>query len=181
VENFKEKLHSVKAFAFDVDGVFTDGTVIIHPSGELLRTSNTRDGYAVYKAIEQGFPVAIISGGTSESVRERFKAIGVTDIYLGVSFKVDALEDFRFKYGLQHDEILYMGDDLPDFEVMQRVGFPTCPSDAAPEIIGISVYISNFTGGKGCVRDVIEQVLKLKGVWLLDKNFKQKEHGRNNT
>ncbi len=171
--NFKEQLNRVKAFAFDVDGVFTDGIVLIHPSGELLRTSNTRDGYAVHKAIQQGFPVAIISGGKSESVRERFKGIGVTDIYLGTNDKVDAMEDFRFKYGLELSEILYMGDDLPDFEVMQRVGFPTCPADAAPEIVAISHYVSNYSGGKGCVRDVIEQVLKLKGVWLIDKNFKQ--------
>lgn len=172
MKNFKEQLHNVKAFAFDVDGVFTDGTVLIHPSGELLRTSNTRDGYAVHKAIQQGFPVAIISGGKSESVRERFKTIGVTDIYLGTTDKVEALEDFRYKYGFELSEILYMGDDLPDYEVMQRVGFPTCPSDAATEIIGISSYISSYGGGKGCVRDVIEQVLKLKGVWLIDMNFK---------
>jgi len=171
--NFKERLHNVKAFAFDVDGVFTDGTVLIHPSGELLRSSNTRDGYAVHKAVQQGFPVAIISGGKSESVRERFKGIGVTDIYLGVSDKVDALEDFRFKYGFELSEILYMGDDLPDYDVMLRVGFPTCPADAAPEIVAISHYISIYGGGKGCVRDVIEQVLKLKGLWLIDKNFKQ--------
>jgi 3-deoxy-D-manno-octulosonate 8-phosphate phosphatase (KDO 8-P phosphatase) len=173
MKNFKEQLHKVKAFAFDVDGVLTDGIVLIHPSGELLRTSSTRDGYAVHKAVQQGFPVAIISGGKSESVRERFNGIGVTDIYLGVSDKVEAMEDFRFKYGLELSEILFMGDDLPDYEVMQRVGFPTCPADAAPEIMGISVYISAYNGGKGCVRDVIEQVLKLKGVWLIDKNFKQ--------
>ena len=171
--NFKEQLHRVKAFAFDVDGVFTDGIVIIHPSGELLRTSNTRDGYAVHKAVNQGFPVAIISGGKSEAVRERFKGIGVTDIYLGVSDKVEALNDFRFKYGIELSEILFMGDDLPDYEVMQLVGFPTCPSDAAPEIVAISNYVSNYGGGKGCVRDVIEQVLKLKGLWLIEKNFKQ--------
>lgn len=172
MKNFKEQLHNVKAFAFDVDGVFTDGMVVIHPSGELLRTSNTRDGYAVNKAIQHGFPVAIISGGKSESVRERFRGLGVTDIYLGATDKVEALEDYRFKYGLELSEILYMGDDLPDFEVMKRVDFATCPADAATEIIEISSYISNFGGGKGCVRDVIEQVLKLKGVWLNDKNFK---------
>lgn len=173
MKNFKERLHNVKAFAFDVDGVFTDGIIIIHPSGELLRTSNTRDGYAVHKAIQHGFPIAIISGGKSEAVRERFKGIGVTDIYLGVTDKVEALEDFRYKYGLEQSDILFMGDDLPDYEVMIRVGFPTCPADAAPEIIAISSYVSAFSGGKGCVRDVIEQVLKLKGLWLLDKNFKQ--------
>ena len=172
MKNFKEQLHKVKAFAFDVDGVFTDGTVLIHPSGELLRSSNTRDGYAVHKAIQHGFPVAIISGGKSESVRDRFTILGVTDIYLGSTNKVESLEDFRFKYGFELDEILYMGDDLPDFEAMQRVGLPTCPADAATEIIGISSYISNLGGGKGCVRDVIEQVLKLKGLWLIDKNFK---------
>jgi 3-deoxy-D-manno-octulosonate 8-phosphate phosphatase (KDO 8-P phosphatase) len=172
MKNFKEQLHKVKAFAFDVDGVFTDGTVIIHPSGELIRTSNARDGYAVNKAVNLGFPVAIISGGKSESVRERFRGLGVTDIYLGSTDKVEALNDFRYKYGLDLSEILFMGDDLPDYEVMKCVGFPTCPADAAPEIIEISMYISGYGGGRGCVRDVIEQVLKLNGQWLTDKNFK---------
>ncbi len=165
MRNFKELLRNVKAFAFDVDGVFTDGTVILHPSGELIRTSNTRDGYAVHVAIERGFPIAIISGGKSEMVRERYKVLGVTDIYLGVSDKIEALEDFRFKYGIELSEVLYMGDDLPDYEVMKKVGIPTCPSDAVPEIRGISVYVSNYCGGKGCVRDVIEQVLRLNDKW----------------
>lgn len=172
MKNFKEQLQNVKAFAFDVDGVFTDGTVTMHPSGELIRTSNTRDGYAVQKAINHGFPIAIISGGKSESVRERFKGLGVTDIYLGSTDKVEALDDFRFKYGLELSQILYMGDDMPDYAIMQRVGFPTCPSDAAPEIINIASYISSFGGGRGCVRDVIEQVLKLHGLWLVDINRK---------
>jgi len=173
MKNFKEKLHDVKAFAFDVDGVFTDGDVIIYPSGELVRTTNTRDGYAVHKAIQQGFPVAIISGGKSEAVRERFKGLGVTDIYLGATDKVEALDDFRFKHGIELDQIVYMGDDIPDYEVMKRVGFPTCPSDAATEIIAISSYISSYAGGKGCVRDIIEQVLKLKGAWVNSDNYKQ--------
>ncbi|QKG80447.1 KdsC family phosphatase [Tenuifilum thalassicum] len=164
-KNFKELLPQVKAFAFDVDGVFTDGTVILHPSGDMLRTSNTRDGYAVHVAVERGFPIAIISGGKSESVRDRFKGLGVTDIYLGTHDKVDALEDFRFKYGIELSEILYMGDDMPDYEVMSRVGVPTCPRDATPEIQQISAYISSYNGGKGCVRDVIEQVLRVKGLW----------------
>ncbi len=164
-KNFKELLGQVKAFVFDVDGVFTDGTVVLHPSGELLRTSNTRDGYAVHVAVERGFPVAIISGGKSESVRQRFQGLGVTDIYLGINDKLEALDDFRFKYGLELSDILYMGDDLPDYEAMQRVGIPTCPRDAAPEIKQISLYISSFDGGKGCVRDVIEQVLRLNGKW----------------
>jgi len=171
MKNFKEHLHKVKAFAFDVDGVFTDGVVLIHPSGELLRTSNARDGYAVNKAVKEGFPIAIISGGKSESVRERFRGLGVTDIYLGITDKLDALNDFRYKYGFELSDILFMGDDLPDYEVMNHVGFPTCPADAAPEIIEISMYISGYGGGKGCVRDVIEQVLKLNGRWLTEKNF----------
>ena len=165
MRNFKELLRNVKAFAFDVDGVFTDGTIILHPSGELIRTSNTRDGYAVHVAVERGFPVAIISGGKSETVRERFKGLGVTDVYLGTSDKIEALNDFRFKYGIELSEILYMGDDLPDFEVMNKVGIPTCPSDAAPEIRAISIYVSHHSGGKGCVRDIIEQVLRLNNKW----------------
>jgi 3-deoxy-D-manno-octulosonate 8-phosphate phosphatase (KDO 8-P phosphatase) len=169
-KNFKELLADVKAFVFDVDGVFTDGTVILHSSGELLRTSNTRDGYAVHVAVERGFPIAIISGGKSEAVRQRFKGLGVTDIYLGATDKVDALEDFRFKYGIELSQILYMGDDLPDYEVLQKVGIPTCPLDAAPEIKQISAYISSYAGGKGCVRDVIEQVLRLNGKWGSSSN-----------
>ncbi len=172
-KNFKELLGNVKAFAFDVDGVFTDGNILIHPSGELLRSSNTRDGYAVHVAVEQGFPVAIISGGKSESVRERFKGLGVTDIYLGSDNKIDSLDDFRFKYHLDYTDILYMGDDLPDYEIMQRVGVPTCPSDAAPEIKNISIYISSLPGGKGCVRDVIEQVLRLNKKWGVSATNKQ--------
>ncbi|HZJ74016.1 MAG TPA: HAD-IIIA family hydrolase [Perlabentimonas sp.] len=166
MKNFKERLQDVKAFAFDVDGVFTDGSVIIHSSGELLRSSNTRDGYAVKTAVESGFPVAIITGGKSDAVGTRFRGLGVTDIYLNATDKLDAIEDFRYKYGLELSEILFMGDDIPDYEVMQHVGFPTCPADAAPEIVELASYISNFGGGKGCVRDVIEQVLKLKNLWL---------------
>lgn len=165
VQNFKELLNNVKAFAFDVDGVFTDGSVVLHPSGELIRTTNTRDGYAVHVAIERGYPVAIISGGNSQSVRDRFKGLGVTDIYLGVTDKVESLNDFRFKYGIELSEILYMGDDLPDYDVLKKVGIPTCPADAVPEIRGLSVYVSNYSGGKGCVRDVIEQVLRLNDKW----------------
>lgn len=173
MRNFKEQLNSVKAFAFDVDGVFTDGTIIIHPSGELLRTSNTRDGFAVHRAVKLGFPVAIITGGKSSSVEQRFAELGVSDIYIGVTDKVEALNDFRLKYGLELSEILYMGDDLPDYKAMQIVGFPTCPSDAAPEIIALSVYISTYSGGRGCVRDVIEQVLRLKDLWHPEIDFKQ--------
>jgi len=164
--NFKEGLQNIKAFVFDVDGVFTDGTVYLFPQGEFLRAVNIKDGYAVQHAVKQGYHVAIISGGTSEAVRERFKRLGLTDIYLGASHKMEAFEDFYFKYDLDPGEILYMGDDIPDLEVMQKVGMPTCPADAVEEIKQAAKYISNYSGGQGCVRDVMEQVMKLHGKWL---------------
>ena len=164
--NFKEDLKHVKAFIFDVDGVFTNSNVYLHPNGELMRSMNIKDGYAVQYAVRKGYPVAIISGGSSESVRTRFVNLGVTDIYLKYSDKKLAFDDFLAKYDIKPKEILYMGDDIPDYEVMKQVGFPTCPSNAVEEIKSISVYISDRTGGDGCVRDVIEQVLKLQGKWL---------------
>lgn len=169
--NFKEDLKRVKAFIFDVDGVFTNSNVYLHPNGDLMRSMNIKDGYAVQYAVRKGYPIAIISGGNSESIRTRFVNLGVTDIYLKYSDKKLAYYDFVSKYSFKHDEILYMGDDIPDYEVMQLVGFPTCPSNAVEEIKSISVYISDRLGGDGCVRDVIEQVLKLQGKWLNDDAF----------
>lgn len=166
--NFKEDLRKVKAFAFDIDGVFTDGTLLIHPSGEMLRSQNTRDGYAVQLAVKLGFPVAIISGGRGDSMIPRFKSLGITDIYLGSHDKLDDFTDFCFKYDLQPDDVLYMGDDIPDICVLQKAGMATCPADAVTEVKEISRYISDKPGGKGCVRDVIEQVLRLNGKWLND-------------
>jgi 3-deoxy-D-manno-octulosonate 8-phosphate phosphatase (KDO 8-P phosphatase) len=166
--NFKEDLRKVKAFAFDIDGVFTDGKVFIHPSGEMLRVQNTRDGYAVQLAVKLGYPVAIISGGKGDSMIPRFRSLGVTDIYLGSHDKVDDFKDFCFKYGLNDDDLLFMGDDIPDLGVLTIVGMPTCPADAAPEVKAVSRYISDKSGGEGCVRDVIEQVLRLNGKWLTD-------------
>lgn len=170
--NFKERLNKVKAFAFDVDGVFTDGTVFLMPGEEFMRSVNIKDGYAIQHAVKTGYPIAIITGGRSEAVRERFQNLGVTDIYMGASYKWDIYEDFRLKYGLEHDDILYMGDDLPDYEIMKKVGVPTCPSDAAHEIKDISVYVSRYGGGKGCVRDIVQQVLNLQDNWINDNTFK---------
>lgn len=169
--NFKEKLNEVKAFAFDVDGVFTDGQVFLMPGTEFVRSVNIKDGYAVQHCIKMGYPIAIISGGSSEEVRKRFVNLGVTDIYLKSHNKWDDYEDFRYKYHLEHNQILYMGDDVPDLKIMQKVGVPTCPSDAATEICEISDYISSKGGGQGCVRDVIEQVLRLHDKWLNDEAF----------
>jgi len=166
MSNFKEQLQTVKAFIFDVDGVFTNSNVYLHPNGDLLRSMNIKDGYAVQYAVKKGYPIAIITGGRSESVKTRFRNLGVTDIYLGSSNKKEAFEDFIYKYDISPAEILYMGDDLPDFEVMKIAGIPTCPADAVEEIKAISIYISDRVGGQGCIRDVIEQVLKLQGKWL---------------
>ena len=171
MSNFKEDLRKVKAFIFDVDGVFSTSKVILHPSGDLMRTMNIKDGYAVHYLMKIGYPVAIITGGNSESVRERFIKLRVKDVYLSSRDKMDDFNDFINKYGLNADEILYMGDDLPDLPVMQAVGFPTCPSDAVEEIKAISRYISDKEGGEGCVRDVIEQVLRLHEKWMLNEAF----------
>lgn len=169
--NFKEELISVKAFAFDVDGVLSGPEVYLHPSGELMRSMNTKDGYALQHAVRRGYPIAIITGGKTNSVGERFKGLGITDIYLGSSYKIDHFNEFIFKYDLQSKDILYMGDDLPDYEVLKAAGVACCPSDAVEEIKNISHYISPFAGGKGCVRDVIEQVLRLHGRWLDGESF----------
>ncbi len=170
-KNFKEKLEDIKAFAFDVDGVFTDGQVYLMPGNEYVRAMNIKDGYAVQHCVKMGYPLAIISGGSSEEVRKRFNNLGVTDIYLKSSDKVDDLEDFRFKYHLELEDILYMGDDVPDYNVMTRVGVGTCPGDAAVEIKDVADYISDKDGGKGCVRDIIEQVLRLQDKWQNDDSF----------
>lgn len=166
--NFKELLPTVKAFVFDVDGVFANPQVILHPTGDLLRSMNTKDGFALQFAVKQGFKAAIITGGKSESVRLRFKALGLTDIYLNSTDKTDDLMDFVYKYDFDLRNILYMGDDLPDYEVMTKVGIPVCPADAANEIKAVSKYISLYDGGKGCIRDVIEQVMKAQNKWKME-------------
>ncbi len=163
--NFKEILPGVKAFAFDVDGVFS-GNIFITNTGEQLRSMNIKDGYAVQLAIKKGFPIAIITGGFSEAIRVRFNGLGVTDIYMKSSCKMDDFSDFLTKYNLDAENVMYMGDDIPDFEVMKKAGIPVCPADAAEEIKLLSSYISNVKGGDGCVRDVIEQVLRVQNLWM---------------
>ena len=169
--NFKEGLKAVKAFAFDVDGVLANPEVYLHPTGELMRSMNTKDGYALQYAVKRGYPIAIITGGTSESVGQRFRGLGITDIYLASSHKTDDFNDFLSKYDLKPEEVLYMGDDLPDYEVMLKAGVPCCPADAVEEIKSTAHYISPFGGGKGCARDVIEQVLRLHGRWMDGESF----------
>jgi 3-deoxy-D-manno-octulosonate 8-phosphate phosphatase (KDO 8-P phosphatase) len=164
MSNFKEALKQVKAFAFDVDGVFSK-QLYLTPDGQFMRTMNVKDGFAVKLAVDLGYPIVIISGGKEESIITRFKALGVNDFYLGTHEKADALEDFLYKYDIKAESVLYMGDDLPDYEPMKMVGVATCPSDAVEEIKSIAYYISDRKGGEACVRDVIEQVLRVQGKW----------------
>lgn len=159
-------LKRIKALAFDVDGVLSSTTVPLHPSGEPMRTVNIKDGYALQLAVKQGLPIAIITGGRTEAVRVRFAGLGLTDIYMGSAVKIHDYRKFRDKYSLADEEILYMGDDIPDIEVMRECGLPCCPRDAAPEVKTVAKYISYAVGGGGCGRDVIEQVLKAQGKWM---------------
>lgn len=167
-QNYKEKLNKVNTFVFDVDGVMTDGSVLLIPGEQPYRSFNSKDGYALQLAIRKGYKIAIITGGKSEAVRERFQMLGINDIWMGSSNKIDALEELMLMYDLSPETVLYMGDDIPDYEVMVRVGIACAPSDAAPEIKAISDYVSGKPGGKGCVRDVIEQTLKVQHNWMLE-------------
>lgn len=163
-------LKKIKALVFDVDGVLSSGTISVDVNGELLRTTSVKDGYALHLAIKLGYHVAIITGAFEESILLRYKDVGIEDIFLGSSFKTEKMQQLLDKYGLSKEEVLYMGDDIPDYEVMKQVGLPCCPADAAPEIREISLYVSHLNGGKGCVRDVVEQVLKAQGKWMADRN-----------
>jgi len=169
-KNYKEYLNNINTFIFDVDGVLTDGSIQVSTQGELLRTMNIKDGYALKTAQLAGYNVCIISGGTNEGVRKRLKDLGITNIFLGVQNKVEKLDEFFDIYDVDPGNVLYMGDDIPDLYPMKLVGMPCCPQDAAAEIKEISKYVSHRKGGKGCVRDVIEQVLKVQGKWLTNYN-----------
>jgi 3-deoxy-D-manno-octulosonate 8-phosphate phosphatase (KDO 8-P phosphatase) len=164
-KSYKELMNGVRAFVLDVDGVLTDASVHVTSSGELLRVMNIRDGYAMKAAAESGYLVCVISGGSNEGVRIRLQNLGISEIHLGASDKVETLRSVCERHGIPPQHILYMGDDLPDFHVMQNVGLAACPQDAVPEIKAISHYISHRSGGRGAVRDVIEQVMKVQHKW----------------
>lgn len=163
--NNLEIFSQIHTFIFDVDGVLTNSQVLIMQDGQLLRQMSIRDGYALKRAVQEGYRVVIISGGKNEGVRIRLQNLGVPDVYLGIQDKIETYEEVVDMYDLDEEGILYMGDDLPDYEVMRRVGLPTCPANAAYEIKAIAKYISPIEGGGGCVRDVIEKVLRLNGHW----------------
>lgn len=159
-------LNQIKALAFDVDGVLSSDVLSLHPTGEPMRTVNVKDGYALQLAVKLGFHVAIITGGRTEAVRKRFAGLEIENIYMGSCVKIHDYRDFRDKHGLKDEQILYMGDDVPDIEVMRECGLPCCPRDAAAEVKQVALYISHQDGGYGCGRDVIEQILKSQGKWM---------------
>ena len=171
-KSYKELLIDITTFIFDVDGVLTDGTVTVTTDGELLRTMNVKDGFALKTAIDAGFNICIISGGSNEGVRKRLAGLGIKDIHLGAKNKIDQLNTYLTENNINTSQVLYMGDDIPDYPVMEMSGLPCCPQDAVPEIKAISKYISHKNGGRGAVRDVIEQVLKVHGKW--NSNFNAK-------
>lgn len=164
-KSYKEYLQHITTFVFDIDGVLTDGTIMVTTEGEMLRTMNIKDGYALKTAVDKGYQICIISGGSNEGVRLRLEGLGIRDIFLGTHQKTETLSKYLNSKGVKRENVLYMGDDIPDLEVMREVGVACCPQDAVPEIKDLSLYVSHKKGGKGCVRDVIEQVLKVQGKW----------------
>lgn len=160
-----DKLQAVRAFVLDVDGILTNNEVLITEAGELLRTMHVRDGQAIKWAIRAGYPVGIITGGRSEGVKKRLCDLGIEEYYSGIAEKLPAFQSFLQRTGKQALETAYMGDDLPDLPVLRKVGLAACPSDAVPDVLEVCDYVSPLRGGAGCVRDLIEKVMKLQGTW----------------
>ena len=165
-----EKFLKIKAFAFDVDGVLTDGGILADLNGELYRVFDSKDGMAIRMAVMKGFHMAIITGGRSESIRKRFETCGIKaqDVYLGSRAKIEDFQDFCRRHGLMPEEVMYFGDDLPDIPVMQACGCGVCPIDAVDEVKAIADYISSKPGGKGCAREILQAVMQEQGKWQLD-------------
>lgn len=159
-------LSKIRAIFFDVDGVLSCETITQHPNGEPMRTVNIKDGYAMQHAVKCGLLLAIISGGKTEAVAKRYHGLGITEVHLGVKVKILLYNELKEKYKLSDEEIAYVGDDIPDYEVLTKCGLPCCPSDAAPEIKDVCTYISHKEGGKGCARDILEQILKTQNLWM---------------
>jgi 3-deoxy-D-manno-octulosonate 8-phosphate phosphatase (KDO 8-P phosphatase) len=161
----------VTTFVFDVDGVLTDGTLIVLPGGLMARKMNVKDGYALQLAVKRGYDVAVISGGASEEVAERLAKLGIKEVFMRVIDKVSVLESYLSTKNISWQQTLYMGDDIADLEVMKKAGVACCPADAVVEIKEVSAYISNLNGGYGCAREAIEKVLKLRGDWKEDTHI----------
>ncbi|MBX2828248.1 MAG: HAD-IIIA family hydrolase [Flavobacteriaceae bacterium] len=165
-KSYKEYLQHITTFVFDVDGVLTDATILINTEGELFRSMNVKDGFALKTAVDHNYNICIISGGTNEGVRKRLEGLGIKDIHLGAKRKIALLEGYFSENNVKPENVIYMGDDIPDLAPMKMVGLPCCPQDAVPEIKAICKYISHKKGGEGAVRDIIEQVLKVQGNWI---------------
>jgi 3-deoxy-D-manno-octulosonate 8-phosphate phosphatase (KDO 8-P phosphatase) len=161
-------LNKIRAIIFDIDGVLSAETITMGPDGLPLRTVNIKDGYAIQLAMKLGLRIIIITGANTPSVRVRYEGLGVEDVCLGCAVKIETYDSLLAKYGLTDEEVMYMGDDIPDLEIMRRVGCPVCPKDACPEIRDVSLYVSDRKGGYGCGRDVIEQVLRAQGKWVMN-------------
>ena len=161
-------LTKIRALVFDIDGVLSAETISLHPDGEPMRTVNIKDGYALQLAVKCGLHIGIITGCNIQAIRKRYEGLGIDDIYLGAAIKTEQLRGFMEKHDLHPEEVLYMGDDIPDYEVMRLAGCACCPADAAPEIKQVACYVSHRKGGYGCVRDVVEQVLKAQQKWMSD-------------
>jgi 3-deoxy-D-manno-octulosonate 8-phosphate phosphatase (KDO 8-P phosphatase) len=168
--SYKERLNKVTTLIFDIDGVLTNGEIMIF-KGEMVRTLNSRDGYALQYASKMGYRLLVITGGSSVEIKERLLEVGVTEVCLSSFNKLNVYNELKEKYNFQDEEVLYMGDDIPDYEVMNQVGVATCPQDASMEIKRISHYQSPFNGGKHCVRDVIEQTLRVHNKWFTEQAF----------
>lgn len=166
--NLLDSFKAITTFAFDLDGVLTDGTFTLLPGGVFARRMNVKDGYALQLAIKKGYRVLVISGSTSDEVVNRLKRLGITDIFMKILDKETKLDEFLTQYQIKHEEVLFMGDDIPDIQVMKKVGLACCPADAVEEVKSISAYISHINGGFGCCRDVIEKVMKLNHDWNED-------------
>jgi 3-deoxy-D-manno-octulosonate 8-phosphate phosphatase (KDO 8-P phosphatase) len=164
----------VKCFAFDVDGVLTDGSILLMDDGGMLRSMNTKDGYALQLAVKKGYHIIVISGGGNEGVKQRLNKLGIMEVHINAENKHWVLTDYLTSNNLLPEDALFMGDDIPDYEAMKLCGLPCCPVDAVPEVKSISKYISVLGGGKGCVRDVIEKVLKMNGHWHTDTSIASK-------
>ena len=165
-ENYLKILNRINAFFFDVDGVLTDGSVTLMPGGEQVRVMNVKDGYVLQLAVKMGYHVAIITGGKSQEVKKRLEGLGIQHVYLSSSNKLETFEEHCLAYDLKPETCLYMGDDIPDYEVMQKVGFAAAPNDAASEIKALCNYISPIKGGNGCVRDIIEKTMRVQKKWF---------------
>ncbi|HQD10231.1 MAG TPA: HAD-IIIA family hydrolase [Flavihumibacter sp.] len=169
-----QQFRQITSFVFDVDGVLTDSGVWLLDDGQQMRRMNVRDGYALQLAVKKGYRVLVISGGQSEAVRIRLQKLGINDVYLGVHNKLAVLEQYRQTHGIALNELLFMGDDIPDLEVMAVAGLAVAPADAAPEVRQMAAYISPIAGGHGCVRQIIEKVMKLRGDWMNDASVTSK-------